>query len=269
MEKNRTGPIAFPMEYQDAFIAQVAHVRELLALFDHLPATFLFIKDRAGRFAKVNRAEALLHGLGSESEMIGKTDHDFHPPALASQYVEEDRRVMSSRQTLADQRWLVLGADGMPRWYSCTKVPLTDVRNRVIGIAGIMQPLDQAGETPGEYRRLIPALEFVLAHYGEEISIREMARRSHLSVSHLQREFARLFGITPSEYLLRVRLLMARFALERTADAVGDISLRCGFYDQSHFTRSFRKAVGLAPLAYRRRFASPNAKPRSIRNALG
>ena len=54
----------------------------------------------------------------------------------------------------------------------------------------------------------------------------------------------------------KVRVLMARRALERSDRAVGTIALDLGFYDQSHFTRVFRWQTGLTPLAYRQRFRS-------------
>jgi AraC-like DNA-binding protein len=242
------------------FLGRLPDPGVLLQLFDHLPRVYLFVKDREHRFMKVNRGLLALHGCTRESEMIGRTDFDFHPPALATQYVDEDCKVMESRRPLLDQLWLVPGADGMPRWYLSTKLPLINARGEVIGIAGVLRPYDQEGEVPGESRRLTAAFQFVLSHFGERITVTEMARRAHLSVSQLQREFQRLFGMAPSEYVLRVRLLAARRQLEQTRDSVGQIALGCGFYDQSHFTRAFRSATGLRPLEYRRRFAPQSGK---------
>ena len=61
---------------------------------------------------------------------------------------------------------------------------------------------------------------------------------------------------------LKVRLLMARRQLEQTSTPVGEIAHECGFYDQSHFTRAFRKSIGLRPLEYRARFAPDHSTPR-------
>ncbi len=231
----------------------------LAELFDVLPQIYLFIKDRRHRYQKVSRSLVALHGCATEAEMVGRTDFDFNPPALAAQYVEEDRRVMETRRPLLDQVWLVQSADGTPRWYVSSKFPLLGPRGAVIGIAGVMRLYDHAGQAPGEYRRLTRACEFVLANFGQPIALKELAARAHLSVSHLQREFQRLFGMSPGDYILKVRLLMARRQLEETATPVGTIALDCGFYDQSHFTRAFRAATGLRPLEYRRRFA-PKAR---------
>ena len=53
--------------------------------------------------------------------------------------------------------------------------------------------------------------------------------------------------------ILRLRLLMARRRLRTTTDAVGRIAAGCGFYDQAHFTRAFKKHTGETPLEFRRR----------------
>jgi AraC-like DNA-binding protein len=235
-------------------LSAVAEPRTLFDLFDHLPGVYLYVKDRQHRYLKVNRSELALHGLTAESEMVGKTDMDFHPPALAMQYMDEDLTVFETRQPVLDRAWLVLSADGTPGWYLSTKLPLFDAQGRVIGLAGVMRPYDHAVAAPGAYQRLTKAIDFVLQDYRDSITVSEMARRAHLSVSQLRREFVRLFGLTPAEYVLKVRLLMARQRLEQTTEPVGNIAHECGFYDQSHFNRAFRAALGIRPLEYRRRF---------------
>lgn len=226
------------------------------ALFDHLPDTYLFVKDQFHRFVHVNSALARLEGCQDASGMLGRTDFDFHPPTLAAQYVAEDERVMARRQPLIDQLWLVPAADGVPLWYRSTKVPLIAADNTVIGIAGVMRPAAQAGRPPEDYARIAKALDLVQRRHGERLAVSDLARSAGLSISQLQREFLRLLGLTPSAYITKVRVLMARRALERSDRAVGTIALDLGFYDQSHFTRVFRQQTGLTPLAYRQRFRS-------------
>ena len=238
----------------DDFFKGLGAWQQLLQLFDHLPRVYLFMKDRRGRFMKANQAELALHGLMDESEMIGKTDYDFHPPSMAAQYVEEDMQVMQSGLPLCDQVWLVMGHDQMPRWYLCTKIPLRDRQGNSMGVAGVMRPYDHLGPSPSQYGRLTPVMEFVLGHYGDSIEVTQLAKLAHLSVSQFQREFRRLFGMSAGDYVLKVRLLMARRQLEESGNPVGGIALDCGFYDQSHFNRAFRAQMGLAPLAYRKKF---------------
>src|SRR5207249_2760688 len=103
------------------------------------------------------------------------SDFDFHPPSLAAQYVEEDRQVMKRRMPLIDRPWLVPGADRVPLWYLCSKLPLLDAAGAVIGICGVMRPCAHLGEAPPEYRRLAPALAAVLARYAEPLTVGELA----------------------------------------------------------------------------------------------
>jgi AraC-like DNA-binding protein len=182
--------------------------------------------------------------------MLGLTDHDYHPPVLARQYIEEDLEVMRTGRPILHQVWLVPDAGGTPLWYDCSKLPVRDAAGSVIGIAGLMRPYERAGAAPQEYRRLLPAVEYARQHLGEAIGVGDLAVQAGLSVSQFQREFRRVFGMTPGAYLLEVRLQAARRLLEQTPQALSAIALDCGFHDQSHFTKRFKAATGLVPRAY-------------------
>ena len=80
---------------------------QVLDLFDALPDVFLFVKNRESRFVKFNKAWLTMHGCATAADALGKTDYDYHPPALAAQYVAEDEQVMRSGKPLCDQAWLV------------------------------------------------------------------------------------------------------------------------------------------------------------------
>ena len=231
------------------------------SLFDHLPDTYLFVKDTQHRFIAVNTALWRLHGCRTANDMIGRNDRDFHPPVLALQYIAEDQQILQSRQALIDRLWLVPGADGIPLWYHSSKIPLFDTnkvesKRQVVGLAGVLRPAQHNGTQHADYARLAPALNYVTKHYAKPQDVRDLAQRANLSCSQLQRESQRLLHLTPSAYIQKVRVLMARHLLERTSLAVGTIALDTGFYDQSHFTRIFTSQTGLAPLAYRKRFTA-------------
>jgi AraC-like DNA-binding protein len=232
----------------------VAHPAQWLGLFDSLPSVYFYAKDLNHRFTRVNQAMAELHGCRSPEEMIGRSDLDYHPPVIAAQYVEEDREVFVSGEAARDRVWLVPGADGLPRWFLSSKFPLRNAAGALAGIAGVMRPHEGASSSARDsYGRLTPALDHVLQHYGGPVSVEALAALCHLSVSQFQREFQRCFKCTPFNYLLGVRLLMARWRLQHSCAPVGDIALECGFYDQSHLTRAFQSANGLSPGAFRRK----------------
>lgn len=237
------------------FFDRLAEPLAVLELFDCLPETYMYVKDRQGLYMHVNRVVCEVMGHKDPCEVLGKTDFEFFPPAIASQYVAEDHRVIRTGVALKDQVWLVPGAGGVPQWYLCNKIPLLDRRRRIIGIAGVKRPYGQAGNAPPDYLRLLKVTEFVAIHYAQPLSMQELADQLDLSVSQLQREFKRLFGISPGQYLQEVRVGVARRLLESGHESLANIAAQCGFYDQSHFTRQFKTSMGMTPLAYRRRFA--------------
>jgi transcriptional regulator GlxA family with amidase domain len=82
-------------------------------------------------------------------------------------------------------------------------------------------------------------------------SIRGMAQDARLSPYHFLRTFESLTGVTPHQYVRRVRLrhAAARLASERTK--VIDVAFDSGFGDVSNFNRAFRAEFGVSPSRYR------------------
>jgi AraC family transcriptional regulator len=66
------------------------------------------------------------------------------------------------------------------------------------------------------------------------------------------RDFQSEFACTPGQYLRERRISAAADLLRRTRRSLVEIASICGFYEQSHFNRCFRKAAGLSPDAFRR-----------------
>jgi transcriptional regulator GlxA family with amidase domain len=138
----------------------------------------------------------------------------------------------------------------MPQVYLCNKIPLFDRKKEVIGIAGVKRPYDQIAHATSGHSRLLKVVQFVTAHFGEDINVADLAAKACLSPSQLHREFARLFGTTPNRYLREVRVGVARHLLEAGEQSMAQIARHCGFYDQSHFTRQFKTSTGLTPRQY-------------------
>ena len=239
-----------------SFFQSIGDPFALLDLFEFLPQIFLYIKDSEGRFVRLNQAMYQKLGLSSAEEAVGKNDFDFFPPAIAAQYVEEDRKVKESREPLIDQVWLVPNADGFPAWYFSSKMPVFDSENEVIGLAGFLRPYEFIGPAPAGYERLVPVVEYIAEHFQEVIELADLAEIAGISKSQFQREFSRLFGRSPSTYILEVRTSIARKLLENSEMSVLEISGHCGFYDQSHFSRQFKRCTGLRPMEYRKRYGT-------------
>lgn len=226
-------------------------------LFDYLPAVYFYAKDRDHRYVGVNLA-TLTHVFGMErkAELLGRTDSEFQPPALAQAYHAEDRRVMDGGQIIPNQVWLVPHVKGTPRWYVSTKSPLIDPEGTVIGIAGVMYPIETPEEQATYFHELQPVVEYIDANYTESVSMNQMARLANLSASHFNQRFRSILRMSPTEYVLSRRIQHAQRMLTESSESISDISAAVGFYDQSHFTKRFRRMTGLTPAAFRRRFRS-------------
>jgi len=83
--------------------------------------------------------------------------------------------------------------------------------------------------------------------------LREIARIVGMHPVQLCRDFKKHFRCTMGEYLRRCRVEKARLLLTKFDIPLSEIGLQCGFYDQSHFIRTFRKLVGVNPLQYRKK----------------
>lgn len=96
-----------------------------------------------------------------------------------------------------------------------------------------------------------PALQYILSHFAEEIDLDQMGELCMISKPHLIRCFRKELNCTPHDYLLDFRLREAKQRLTGSADSVESIAEQCGFNSVSHFSRAFRKRVGMTPSEFR------------------
>lgn len=241
-------------QLQRTFFDQNPLAKSVMGLFDALPQTYFYAKDRESRFVKVNRPFLENHGLDNESEAIGKTDRDFHPPLMAEAYIREDQRVMEGREPLPGQMWLVLHRRRFPRWYISTKTPLFNDHGEVIGIAGAMYRIEEQEDLTNYFRELLPVVRYVDENFADLISMAAMAELANLSATHFNRRFRELLRMTPMQYLRTVRIQAAQRLLTTTSRSIAEIAIEVGYTDQSHLTKRFREVTGMTPAAYRKRF---------------
>ena len=105
------------------------------------------------------------------------------------------------------------------------------------------------GLSPGHLRR---ACDFIAENLAQDICLDDLAELTGLTVKHFARAFKQSTGLPPHQYLIAQRIEAAKRCLTDGKASLADIALACGFADQSHFTASFRKAVGVPPGTWRR-----------------
>jgi AraC family transcriptional regulator len=104
----------------------------------------------------------------------------------------------------------------------------------------------------GDRRRAVEAALWLDTHAANDIDLAMQAERVGLSAWHYLRLFAAVLGVTPHQYLVRCRLRHAARLLAHDDRCVTDVALDVGFADLSNFVRSFRRAAGVSPRAFRR-----------------
>jgi AraC-like DNA-binding protein len=103
---------------------------------------------------------------------------------------------------------------------------------------------------PGVWR----ALRWLEARFAHEVWLEDLAAQAGLSPRHFARCFQQATGCTAHQYLLRVRLNHACRLLAQRAEArsLAEVAEACGFCDQAHLGRHFRRAFGTTPAAFQK-----------------
>ncbi|WP_369637679.1 GlxA family transcriptional regulator [Nocardia sp. JMUB6875] len=101
-------------------------------------------------------------------------------------------------------------------------------------------------------------LDAVVADLSADHRLSAMAARAAISPRHLTRLFRRELGMSPGQYLERVRIEAAQAQLSGGSDGVATIARRCGFGSEESMRRIFQKALGVTPSDYRQRFHTAN-----------
>lgn len=237
-----------------AGLASALPAASFLALFDCLPGVIFYAKDRESRYIAANRAMLQAKNLREPDELLGRTDRDFHPAALADAYIAEDRRILESGRAVVNRPWFVIDRSGRPGWFNSSKVPLRDASGALVGVAGVRYAVETPEDRERFFRELAPVVRHLEEHHAESVSMAEMARLAGLSPTHFNRRFRRLFGMSPTRFLHALRIERARLMLVQSERSVGEIAVETGYHDQSHFTRHFRRITGIAPGKYRAQF---------------
>ena len=81
-----------------------------------------------------------------------------------------------------------------------------------------------------------------------------LAEMVNLSVSQFERNFKKLFNMTPLKFINKVRVDNACEMLISSYATLSEIALDCGFYDHSYFTKIFKAQMGQTPIQYRKQY---------------
>jgi AraC family transcriptional regulator len=96
------------------------------------------------------------------------------------------------------------------------------------------------------------ALAYIEEHLDSKIELGGIAEHVSLSKSHFSRAFKLSMGSSPMVYVSMRRVERAKLLITSTGQTLTEIALACGFADQSHLNRCFRRVNGISPGTWRR-----------------
>jgi AraC family transcriptional regulator len=102
---------------------------------------------------------------------------------------------------------------------------------------------------PGPW--LIRAKDMLHAHFAERLTVSEVAEAVDIHPVHLAREFHRHYRYTIGEYIRHLRVEFACRQIALGNGSLAEVSIQAGFFDQSHFSRTFKALTGMTPGEYR------------------
>ncbi|MCI8303841.1 MAG: AraC family transcriptional regulator [Lawsonibacter sp.] len=95
------------------------------------------------------------------------------------------------------------------------------------------------------------AITFMEQNYYRELTVEEMADVCKLNRSYFSKIFKDNMGCPPQEFLIRLRLSKAADLMKNTNNSIGDIAALCGYPNQLHFSRAFKKRYSFSPREWR------------------
>ncbi len=251
--------------FKHEFVKRLGGTEMFEQLLDLLPDVAFYMKDSQSRFIMSNRRNNEICHVASEFELIGKTDYDFFPWDRADLYVKRDRQVMRTGVPTINVVSPAPEEEGSNHLIIGSKFPLKDRNGKIIGVAGIHRSVDGARAAPKSYGPFSKALQYIHENYSQPINTRKIASMVGMSHRQFNRRFQRFFNTSLCQYLMRVRINAACRLLTETDHSVTGIAGEAGFYDQSHFSRTFTRLMGLSPLKYRKRhIPDSTGRPASI-----
>ena len=161
-----------------------------------------------------------IHQFGMELQFPGMAGHSLEGGSISSL-----KRIMETN-SIAEME-------------SCTR-------------ALVQQTQDMAQSSAASADHIVSSVQaYISAHYGEQLSLDQLAQQFYLSSSYLSRLFKRETGTTLTTYLQNVRIEAAKNLLRTTALKSYEVAERVGINDPVYFSRIFKKITGLKPKDYR------------------
>lgn len=128
---------------------------------------------------------------------------------------------------------------------------------RAVGeVSAMLFSLLSEGDSENSYlptqklEKIKPAVEYITAHYQQEITNEQLAEMCGISTVYFRKLFAAAYGVSPMRYLGRLRIHRAKEMLKSDYGTLAGVATSVGYSNVYHFSKMFRAEVGIAPGVY-------------------
>lgn len=119
-----------------------------------------------------------------------------------------------------------------------------DIKDPLFSGSALASPYGEAIKRAAEYGR---------NNLGTPLSLAILARQAGLSPNYFHKLFHETIGVTPNEYIIKLRLEQAKELLVRTDLQIYKVAMECGFENVPYFSSIFKKRLGISPQEFRKR----------------
>ena len=120
-------------------------------------------------------------------------------------------------------------------------------------LSSLLRTLESPAD-PVPSSKITESIQYIKEHFSERLSIEDLAMQIGFSTAYFTRLFTRETGTSPMAFLTEQRLSHSVFLLLNTTMTIEEIAAGCGFSCGNYFCKVFKKASGLSPAEYRRRY---------------
>ncbi|MDT9718452.1 helix-turn-helix domain-containing protein [Paenibacillus sp. ClWae2A] len=190
-----------------------------------------------------------------------KEDISIHSPTIITTEQHEFLKGIGTQEALP-----LIQLSYSP-WSSCLEALEQMLRQQVTGdwleqweiqlrfqewFRALLRQSDPKTEAPDERTRLQSSIRYIGDHYDQTITVDELAADIGLTRASYTRQFKKITGKLPLDYVNTVRLERSKQLLQLTDDRIHEIAQNVGFSSEYYFGRRFKQYAGISPGLYRR-----------------